>query len=108
MIYLANAFSINMVEDGGIIEIKKIDLEQAKEILSNNSFISAIGHQSTADILKTLLDLDISMNRIAIKLQTDDTLIVFQVNQRLNEGAVLSKEEIEKLPYSFYLVRKLG
>jgi hypothetical protein len=33
-------------------------------------------------------------NKTAIKLQSDDILIVFQLDIKLNEGQVFSKEEV--------------
>jgi len=105
-IILSNAFSLNMLQirDGeASIRIKRISLEEAKNILSNG-FTSAIGHQSTAQILTQLLGISVPLNRIEIKLMTNQKLVVFQLNIRLNEGQVLSNLELQQL----YLQGKVG
>jgi hypothetical protein len=73
--------------------VRQIDLERVKSLLQFG-FESAVGHQSTAEILSNLLEIEVPVNRVAIKLQSGDILIVFQLGVRLNEGQVLGKEEI--------------
>jgi hypothetical protein len=96
-IYLSNAFSLNMLDLSNSATIKllvrQIDLDRVKSLL-RLGFESAVGHQSTAEILSTLLGIEVPANRTAIKLNSGDTLIVFQLGVRLTEGQVLSKEEV--------------
>jgi len=110
---LANAFSLNMLnvttEEEIKIKVKKISLEEAKKILSSGGFISAIGHPSTAAILSQLLGVSVPANRIEVKLQPNQQLIVFQLNVRLPEGKILSESELQQLvqqnKVAFYLVQ---
>ncbi|MFZ8855674.1 MAG: STIV orfB116 family protein [Candidatus Nanopusillus sp.] len=101
-IYLSNAFSINMIShlipfnNRIYMTFKKLTIDEVKEILSKNNFISAIGHESTALFLSRILDLNIPVNRIAIKLEWGDKLIVLILNKRLPEGQILSLEELEE------------
>jgi hypothetical protein len=98
-IYLSNTFSLNMLNLNPEIPVpvrlfvRPIDLERVKFLLQLG-FESAVGHQSTAEILSILLNIDVPANRTAIKLQSGNILIVFQLSIRLNEGQVLSKEEV--------------
>jgi hypothetical protein len=73
--------------------VRPIDLERVKSLLELG-FESAIGHQSTAEILTNLLGIEVPFNRTTIKLYSGDVLIVFQLGIRLAEGQVLSKEEV--------------
>jgi hypothetical protein len=73
--------------------VRPIDLKRVKSLLKLG-FESAVGHQSTAEILTNLLGIEVPANRTAIKLQSGDALIVFQLSVRLAEGQVLSKEEV--------------
>lgn len=103
MIYLSNAFSLGMLgKDEVQLTVKEVSLEEVKEIASQA--VSAIGHQSTADILTALLETPIQMNRLSIKLKEDDVLFVFQLLTRLPEGKILTAEELETLPYKFYKI----
>jgi hypothetical protein len=102
-IYLSNAFSLGMLPRGGLLNVVELTDKQAKAFLQKG-FISAIGHESTAQFIATLLDIEVPVNRVAITLQLEDSLIVLQLQGRLPEGKVLSKEEIASIPYKWFLV----
>jgi len=101
-IYLANAFSISMVEQllqrGPVtLRLERISAETAKFFLTSQSFISAIGHPATANALSKLLGINIPVNRTAISMSEGDLLIVFQISiGRLPPGKELTEEEILK------------
>ena len=50
----------------GVFSLRDISLEEARKLAIDNrdNLLSAVGHQSTADILTTLLGVEIKMNRI--------------------------------------------
>lgn len=92
--------------DVGEYSFKKSSLEEVKELLKENNFVSAIGHKSTAEVLTELVGIDIPMNRIQFKQKLGQTAIVFKLLDRIPEGKVLSKEEIEAIGYEFCLLIK--
>jgi hypothetical protein len=67
---------------------------------------SAVGHQSTCDILSKLLAIDVPLNRIEYKQQTGETALVFKLKGRPEEGKILTLEEIEKIGYQFGILVK--
>ena len=87
------------IRDSVYIRAETITIEEAKQILINNPFISAIGHEGTAKLLSKLLGINIPVNRITVFFEPDDIGIHFFLKQRLPEGKVLSQEELEKLDY---------
>jgi hypothetical protein len=91
--YITNAFSLGMLgeEKRYIIHVAEISNEYALELVRKYSFISAIGHDATAKIISQILGVNIPVNRIAVKLQSGDIALVFQLLQRLPEGKVLSE-----------------
>jgi len=99
--------SLKEGEEAKIIT-KKISLEEAKKILSSG-FMSAIGHASTAQLLSQMLNIEVPVNRVEIKLQPGQKLVVFQLMMRLQEGQVLNLEQIQQLiqqnKVAFYLVQ---
>ena len=101
-IYLSNAFSLNMLNLNPEVPasvrlfVRPISLNQVKSLLELG-FESAVGHQATAESITNLLGIEVPINRTAIKLQSGDILIVFQLGVRLAEGQVLSKEEVFEL-----------
>jgi hypothetical protein len=47
------------------------------------------------------------MNRAAISMVAGDQAVVFKLKTRLEEGRILSTEELEALPYELGLLTKL-
>lgn len=88
MTVLANAFSLNMLSQAkALVSVEQISLEETKTVLANG-FISAIGHQDTANVLSNLLGIDVQTNRVNVVLNDDTTLIVAQYKgPRLPEGS---------------------
>ena len=97
-LFITNAFSLNMLgplpPKGLTLKVRPLALEEVKETLRSVSFTSAVGHESTARILTTLLGVEVPLNRVAITLSPGDRVVVFQLAVRLAEGQVLSQEEV--------------
>lgn len=96
----------SILTDFGSYDYIPITTEAAKNLIANRSTISAIGHQSTADIMSSLLDSEINMNRIQFKQQRYQRAIVFKLKGRPEEGKILTRLEIEKIGYEFGLLIK--
>ena len=108
-IYLSNAISMNMfdIEKYALLRIEKYDVEKVKRTIEyakeNGMFISAVGHESTAKVLTAIIGVEIPANRIAIKYEPGDLIIVAQLKSgRIPEGAVLTEEELKNLKFEFY------
>jgi len=86
------------------VKVRKISIEEAKELLRKSEFISAVGHEATASFLSKLFQVNIPYNRIYIKYRPSDKAICLKVLQRLPEGKVLSEEEIKQIPFEIYLL----
>jgi len=106
MIYILNSLIVPVnfdKVDEARIRLNRISLEEAKDILSNNKFISAIGHEGSAQVLSQLLGIKIPVNRVSVFFEKGDIGIHLFLKQRLPEGRVLSEEELKKL--DFWIVR---
>jgi hypothetical protein len=106
MIYILNSLIVPVNFDKypeARIRLNKISLEGAKVILENNKFISAVGHEGSAQLLSRLLGIPIQVNRISVYFEKGDIGIHFFLKQRLPEGKILSDEELSKL--EFWIVR---
>lgn len=84
-----------------------LTIAQVQEILADG-FVSAMGHQGTADLLSTLLGIEVPTNRISIEMQPGDKALVFRLKQRMEEGKVFSKDEIAQLPFELGLLTRIG
>jgi hypothetical protein len=114
MLYLSNSFSLGMLSptspEGLTLRVRPVSLEEVKSLL-REGFISAVGHQGTADVIASLTGVEVPVNRVAIKLATGDRLVVLQLQVRLEEGKILSSDEVAALyqegKATFYLVEVL-
>ena len=88
----------------GTFELQDITLQEAQKLVKDNEILSAVGHQSTADILTTLLDTEIPMNRIQFAQETGQKALVFKLNGRPEEGKILTAEEIHQIGFKFQLL----
>lgn len=77
MLYLSNAFSLQMLDvtKASTVSIKPISIDAVKTA----GFVSAVGHPDTAMVLTDMLGKDVPCNRVSIKLTPYDTLIVAQI-----------------------------
>jgi len=95
--YLVNAFSIQMLEKGGLVRFEEID---ATDIPSD--VVSAIGHADTAVVLSDLLGFEVTLNRAFVTLDEETELYVAQLaGGRLPEGATTLPEGFS---FKFYRV----
>jgi hypothetical protein len=83
------------------VKIRKASVEEVRRLLQGNDFVSAVGHQATADLLTSLLQIPVQFNRVAIKAAPGDVLIHFVLKTRVPEGKVLTLEELLELPFDF-------
>lgn len=91
----------------GTYTLEDISLKQARELVRCNEIDSAVGHQSTAEVMMTLLKTEIPVNRQVFQHQPGQDALVFKLNGRPQEGKILTAEEIEAIGYRFQLLRRL-
>lgn len=101
MIYLANAFSLQMVDsDDCTVRVRTASVSAVATALNGLSWQSCVGHADTAAVFSAVLGLDVPQNRVNVTLRPGDLLLVGQLTGgRLPEGATA-------LPEGFRLVWK--
>lgn len=94
----------------GRYELENVTLEDAKTLMQTygSNIDSAIGHQSTADIMTTLLGIDVPLNRQMFAQAVGQEALVFKLNGRPPEGTILTEEDILKIGYKFQVLRRLS
>jgi len=100
-------FNGTIATTNGVYKITDITVEEAKKLILENGFISAIGHKSTAEAISDYFNINIPMNRIDFKQEIGQKAIVFKLNKRPLEGSILSRAEIESIGYYFKLMERL-
>jgi hypothetical protein len=109
MIYLCNAFSLNMLDTVKVkgpngedlsfpcpyvVEFRPVAPERAADFLcEEGGWVGAIGHADTARLVAALLGIDIPANRATVVLGEGDCAVVAQYSgPRLPEGATTLPE----------------
>jgi len=83
------------------IELEKIDVFTACNILRKEKFYSVVGHEGTAKVIEGLCGVKIPVNRESIYMEPGDEGIHFFLKHRLPEGKILSDEELKHLDFWF-------
>lgn len=100
-------FNGTVATTNGVYRVSDLTVNEARELLNDNGYVSAIGHESTAKIISELMGMDIPMNRINFTQMVGQKAVVFKLNRRPKEGSILSREQVEKVGYSFKLMERL-
>jgi len=102
MIYVMNS---PILTAPGKYVYEQIDIERARRLLKE-PFESAIGHEATARFLSRLVGVKVPANRVSIAMRPGDCAIIFRVQRRLEEGRVLTEEELRNTSYEIGLLRR--
>jgi hypothetical protein len=95
-----------ITSDEGTYYIRPISTFEARALVRTKTTISAIGHQSTADVMTTLLGKRIPVNRIKFAQKPGQVALVFKLNGRPPEGKILTVDEIDEIGYRFLLLTR--
>lgn len=93
----------------GVYEYVEVTLDEARDLVRRpEGILSAVGHESTAQILTALLGVEVPVNRIFFQQQAGQEALVFKLKGRAPEGVILTAEEIEAIGYSFGKLTRLS
>lgn len=106
MFYICNAFSLSMLERNegasfapvfsALTEEQAVFIAQRAQntkTLDGNYLVSAVGHADTAVLFNKMLGISLEVNRISVKLERGDFLLVGQYDgPRLPEGTSVLPE----------------
>lgn len=103
MLYIMNTSIIPPQFEGRMV-VKNISLFEARGLMMKCDYTSAVGHQSSADVLTELLEVIVPMNRVSIRVQSGDSILAFQLEERLAEGITPTAEMLMNLKYTLRLI----
>jgi hypothetical protein len=100
--YLINA---PIITTFGIYEFRPYEREA--ERLDLSEAVSAIGHESTAQLLTRILGFPVKSNRIEVKMEVNEHALVYVLKSRISEGKILSFEELANLEYDLCILTRV-
>lgn len=98
----------SIVTAEGIYKYTSLTLKSVKRLIEGDEYESFIGHQSTSDILTSLLEVEVPVRREAFAQEPGQTAVVFKLKGRPPEGKILTVEEVEEIGYDFYLLERIN
>ena len=91
--------------------LKRLSLDEAREWASKG-FTSAVGHESTAQLLSSLLGVPVAPNRVQVWMRPGDEALCVQFLVRFQEGHVADLQELQQLyqqgKIQFVLVQRIA
>ncbi|MCY0882327.1 MAG: DUF1874 domain-containing protein [Acidianus infernus] len=107
VLYIVNAQITPFKGKQAVFKEERITIEEAKELVRHNNFISAVGHESTAKLLSQLLGVEIPTSRQQIFLEPSDKALAFVLKSRPPEGKVLTLEELNQIGFELILIERV-
>lgn len=108
MVYLINALP-GAALSGRTGQFRPASDEEARAIIADGGWESAVGHEATAQALSTWAGVEIAFARRTLVLQPGDRLLVAALKGvRLEEGRILSLAEVEARGWAWLLVEVEG
>ena len=99
----------SILTTAGEYHLTDITLDEARNLVKKHrdNLNSAIGHASSAEIMTTLLGVEVPMNRQMFIQDVGQRALVFKLNGRPEEGKILTVEDIEQIGYKFQLLYRI-
>jgi len=92
----------------GQYRLRRITCKQACALVQNRPYVSAIGHKATAEVMSSLLGIQIPFARVGIEQQPGQIAIVLRLLKRPPEGVVLTtRAELNAFGYEFARLDRL-
>lgn len=91
----------------GTIRQRKIQVADARALVAEHGFVSAIGHEATAQVASELLGIDCPVNRVQFEQAVGQSALVIRLRVRQPEGAILSREQLDAIGYDLLLMERL-
>jgi len=105
---IVGILNTSIITADGNYTLTTISTEEAQFIARNNQILSAVGHEATAQVLTTILGVDVPVNRIMYAQEVGQKAIVLKINGRIPEGKILSLQDIEQIGYTLKLMVRNG
>jgi hypothetical protein len=85
-----------------------ISPREAAHIAGVQSFISAVGHDSSAEAMTAALGVQVAANRITVAPVPGDEFLCLRLLSRAPEGVILDRLALEQIGFSWALLRYKG
>lgn len=106
-LYLMSATVIPHNADG-TWTVKTLTKEQAIEWATEKPFVSAVGHDSSAEVMTVALGVPVKANRITVSPNRGDKFLCLRLLSRPPEGVILDRAGLDAIGFSWALLSYEG
>lgn len=85
---------------------RSLVVQYASDGVTDPPYVSAIGHQATADALTEILGCVVPVNRIAFEQQPGQEALVLKLRGRIPEGAILDRAALDEIGFDLWLMTR--
>ena len=90
----------------GCYRYRTVALDEARQLVAQNDWVSAIGHPAAAEIVSTELGIDCPCNRMDWRQRVGDLALVFKLLRRTAKVGDLSREETLSAGFEWGLLER--
>jgi len=98
----------SIVTEDGVYSMRTVTADEAEVIVVGEDVVSYVGHPATAQVMHTLLGVDVPVSRNLYAQQPGETALVFKLNGRPEPGRELSREELEEIGFTFKVLYRIS
>jgi len=98
----------SIVTEDGVYSLRTVSVVEAAGIIADCDIRSYVGHPATAQIMSTLLSVQVPVSRNLYAQQPGETALVFKLNGRPEPGRELSREELEEIGFTFKVLHRVS
>ena len=91
----------------GLFRVTDLEVEEARQLIRDFGFVSAVGHEASAEVLSCILEADVPMNRIEYVQKVGQKAIALKLKIRAEEGRILTAAEMFQIGFSLQLLERL-
>lgn len=91
----------------GLYRISDLTGAEARELVGRYGYVSAVGHEASAQVLSDILGAPVEMNRIQYVQAVGQKAIALVLEIRPAEGEVLSAAEMRAIGFCLKLMERL-
>lgn len=91
----------------GLYRVTDIDVAEARQLIQTHGYMSAVGHHASAEVLSSILQVDVPMNRIEYRQKIGQKAIALKLNVRPPEGRILTVAEMFQIGFGLQLLERL-
>jgi len=91
----------------GLYRVSDIEIEEAKRLIRTYGFVSAVGHRASAEVLSSILAVEVPMNRIEYSQKVGQKAIALKLKIRPAEGRILTASEMIQIGFNLLLLERL-